>query len=64
MLELNKKQNELIDRDNKKNENVKKARGLVGKKNLKSKEIEFMNGMKGFKKMTDDYGNVWFEEVL
>ena len=64
LLELNKKHSELIDRDKKKSENVKKARGLVGKKNLTSKEIEFMSGMKGFKKKSDDYGNIWFEEVL
>lgn len=64
LLELNKKHNELIDRDKKKNESIKKARGLVGKKNLNSNEIEFMSGMKGFKKKSDDYGNIWFEEVL
>lgn len=64
LLELNKKHNELIDRDKKKNEAIKKARGLVGKKNLTSKEIEFMNGMKGFKKESDDFGNIWFKEVL
>jgi len=61
---IDKLHSQVIDRDNKKNEAIKKAKGLVGKKNLTSKEIEFMNGMKGFKKMTDDYGNVWFEEVL
>lgn len=61
---IDKLQSQVIDRDNKKNENVKKARGLVGKKNLTSKEIEFMNGMKGFKNKSDDFGNIWFEEVL
>lgn len=61
---IDKLQSQIIDRDNKKNEAIKKAKGLAGKKNLTSKEIEFMNGMKGFKKMTDDYGNVWFDEVL
>ena len=55
---------QVIDRDKKKTENVKKARGLVGKKNLTSKEIEFMSGMKGFKKKSDNYGNIWFDEVL
>jgi hypothetical protein len=64
LLELNNKHNELIDRDKKKNESIKKAKGLVGKKNLTTKEIEFMSGMKGFKKKSDDYGNIWFEEVL
>lgn len=64
LLELNKKYNELIERDKKKNEAIKKARGLVGRKDLTSKEIEFMSGMKGFKKLTDDNGNIWFEEVL
>jgi len=61
---IDKLYSQVIDRDNKKNEAIKKAKGLVGKKNLTSKEIEFMSGMKGFKKMTDDYGNVWFDEVL
>lgn len=61
---IDKLHSQVIDRDNKKNEAIKKAKGLVGKKNLTSKEIEFMNGMKGFKQMSDDYGNVWFEEVL
>lgn len=64
LLELNKKHNELIERDKKKNEAIKKARSLVGKKNLSSKDIEFMSGMKGFKKKSDNYGNIWFEEVL
>ena len=61
---IDKIHSQIIERDKKKNENIKKAKGLVGKKNLISKEIEFMNGMKGFKKMTDDYGNIWFDEVL
>lgn len=64
LLELNKKHNELIDRDKKKNEAIKKARGLVGRTDLNSNEIEFMSGMKGFKKKSDDFGNIWFEEVL
>lgn len=64
LLELNKKHNELIDRDKKKNEAIKKARGLVGRTDLNSKEIEFMSGMKGFKKKSDDFGNIWFDEVL
>lgn len=61
---IDKLYSQIIERDNKKNEAIKKARGLVGKKNLTSKEIEFMNGMKGFKKKSDDNGNIWFEEVL
>ena len=61
---LEAKHTELIDANNKKNESIKKAKGLVGKKNLTTKEIEFMSGMKGFKKKSDDYGNIWFEEVL
>ena len=55
---------QVIERDKKKNESIKKAKGLVGKKNLTSKEIQFMEGMKGFKKKSDEYGNIWFEEVL
>lgn len=55
---------QVIDRDKKKNEAIKKAKSLVGKKNPSSKDIEFMSGMKGFKKKSDDYGNIWFEEVL
>lgn len=61
---IDKIHSQVIDRDKKKNENIKKAKGLVGKKNLTSKEIEFMSGMKGFKKKSDNYGNVWFDEVL
>ena len=61
---INKLHSQVIDRDNKKNEAIKKAKGLVGKKNLTTKEIQFMEGMKGFKKKSDDYGNIWFEEVL
>lgn len=61
---IDKLHSQVIDRDNKKNEAIKKAKGLAGKKNLTSKEIEFMSGMKGFKKKSDDYGNIWFEEVL
>lgn len=61
---IDKIHSQVIDRDKKKNEDIKKARGLVGKKNLTSKEIEFMNGMKGFKKESDDFGNIWFKEVL
>lgn len=61
---IDKIHSQIIDRDKKKNEDIKKARGLVGKKNLTSKEIEFMNGMKGFKKESDDFGNIWFKEVL
>lgn len=61
---IDKIHSQVIERDKKKNENIKKAKGLVGKKNLTSKEIEFMSGMKGFKKKSDNYGNVWFDEVL
>lgn len=61
---IDKIHSQIIDRDKKKNESIKRAKGLVGKKNLTSKEIEFMSGMKGFKKKSDNYGNVWFEEVL
>ena len=61
---IDKIHSQVIDRDKKKNENIKKARGLAGKKNLTSKEIEFMSGMKGFKKKSDNYGNIWFDEVL
>ena len=61
---IDKLHSQVIDRDNKKNESIKKAKGLVGKKNLTSKDIEFMSGMKGFKKKSDDFGNIWFEEVL
>lgn len=61
---IDKIHSQIIDRDKKKKENIKKAKGLVGKKNLTSKEIEFMSGMKGFKKKSDNYGNVWFDEVL
>jgi len=61
---IDKIHSQIIDRDKKKNENIKKAKGLVGKKNLTSKEIEFMSGMKGFKKKSDNYGNIWFDEVL
>ena len=61
---IDKLHSQVIDRDKKKNESIKKAKGLVGKKNLTSKEIQFMEGMKGFKKKSDEYGNIWFEEVL
>lgn len=61
---IDKLHSQVIDRDKKKNEAIKKAKGLVGKKNLTTKEIEFMSGMKGFKKKSDDFGNIWFEEVL
>lgn len=61
---IDKIHSQVIDRDKKKNESIKKAKGLVGKKNLTSKEIQFMEGMKGFKKKSDEYGNIWFEEVL
>lgn len=61
LLELNKKHNELIDRDKKRVEADKKEAELLKKgKNLTSKDIEFLKGRKGLKYHTDDYGNEWF----
>lgn len=61
LLELNKKYNELIDRDKKRVEADKKEAELLKKgKNLTSKDIEFLKGRKGLKYHTDDYGNEWF----
>ena len=51
----------LIERDKKRVEDQAKEDRLLKKgKNLSSDDLEFLNGRKGLKHHTDDYGNEWY----